>query len=47
MCLIRAKEFELKTFDDILLVDYPDHDTAVDNYFGIMEIWEEALQEER
>lgn len=40
-----SKEFELKTFDDTLLVDYPDHDTAVDNYLEIMEIWEEALQE--
>lgn len=41
-----SKEWELETFNDVLLIDYPDSDTAVDNYLEIMEIWEEALQEE-
>ena len=41
-----SKEWKLESFDDVLLVDYPNHDTAVDNYLEIMEIWEEALQEE-
>ena len=39
------KEWEMETFNDVLLVDYPDNDTAVENYLQIMEIWEEALQE--
>ncbi|CAL67534.1 hypothetical protein [Christiangramia forsetii] len=40
------KEWELNTFNDVLLVDYPDGQTAIENYLQIMEIWEEALQKE-
>ncbi len=40
-----SKKWELEIFDDVLLVDYPDNDTAVDNYLEIMESWEEALKE--
>ena len=40
------KEWELETFNDVLLVEYPNNDTAIENYWEIMKIWEEALQEE-
>lgn len=40
-----SKQWELETFNDVLLVDYPDHDAAVDNYLEIMDIWKEALEE--
>ena len=40
-----SREWELETFNDVLLVNYPDSDTAVDNYLEIMGLWEEALEE--
>ncbi len=41
-----SKEWESEIFNDVLLVDYPDGQVAIENYLQIMEIWEEALQEE-
>jgi len=38
-----TKEWEMEVFNDIIVADYPDSDTAVENYFEIMKIWEEAL----
>lgn len=39
----RSKEWEQEIFNDTLLVDYPNGQTAIENYLQIMEIWEEAL----
>ena len=40
-----SEEWELETFNDVLLINYPDGDCATENYFQIMETWEEALSE--
>ena len=42
----RREKWDPEIFNDVLLVDYPDGQTAIENYLQIMEIWEEALQEE-
>lgn len=39
------KEWVPEIFNDVLLVDYPNGQEAVENYYQIMETWEEALQE--
>ena len=39
------KEWELNTFNDVLLVDYPDNNIAIKNYYEIMQIWEDTLEE--
>lgn len=35
----RSKEWEQEIFNDTLLVDYPNGQTAIENYLQIMEIW--------
>lgn len=40
-----SKEWELEIFNDVLMVEYPDGQVAIENYFEIMDLWEEALQE--
>ena len=42
-----SKEWEPEIFNDVLLVDYPNGQVAIENYLEIMEIWEEALQKEK
>lgn len=41
-----SKEWEMEDFNDVLIIDYPNYDTAVENFYEIMQIWEDALQEE-
>ncbi len=38
-----SEEWVGEIFNDLLLVNYPDGDTAIENYVQIMEIWEEAI----
>ena len=40
-----TKEWVPEIFNDVLLVDYPDGQIAIENYYEIMKIWEDALQE--
>ncbi|HET8887220.1 MAG TPA: hypothetical protein VFM70_12800 [Salinimicrobium sp.] len=40
-----TEDWELETFNDILLVNYPNGQTADDNYWEMMQIWEDAMEE--
>ena len=41
-----TKDWEPQIFSDILIVDYPNGQIAIENYYEIMKIWEEELQDE-
>ena len=38
-------KYELETIKDILIVEYPDSDTAINSYKEMMQIWEDSLEE--
>lgn len=38
-------KYELETIKDVLIVEYPDSDTAIINHREMMKIWEDALEE--
>ena len=42
---LNSTTWEVHTFNDVLLIDCPDGEVARDNYFEILEQWEEALEE--
>lgn len=39
------KTYELTTINDHLIIDYPDGNIATENYFEIMQIWEDSIEE--
>ena len=41
-----VEKWEIQDFDDVINVEYPDNNTAVENYFDIKEIWEKELNRE-
>jgi hypothetical protein len=39
-----SEEFELQIIKDVLIVEFPDGDTAISNYMEMMQIWEDSLE---
>jgi len=39
------EKHELHTINEVVMIEYPDNDTAIKIYFEMMQIWEDSLEE--